>query len=259
MSSRFGTSDSDITDHEFSPELLHSRLVQVRESVARACLSCARDPNSVTLVGVSKTKPLEAIEAAARFGLQDFGENYIQEAKLKAEHFPDLKWHLIGHIQKNKVHTAAQIATVIHSLDSAELIRRLERSCAEQGRVVSGLIQVRLGHELTKSGVDPEDLFSLLDELRAADLHYLRLVGLMTIPPPAPSSEGNRPHFRRLRQLLEEIVARRYPFWSGQELSMGMSGDYQVAIEEGATYVRVGRAIFGDRNYKKLRTGVECV
>ena len=248
MNSRFGTLNSDAVDREFSSELLHARLVQVRESVTRACLSCGRDPNSITLVGVSKTKPLCAIEAAAGFGLQDFGENYVQEAKLKAEHFPDLKWHLIGNIQKNKAHVAAKIATVVHSLDSAELIRRVDKSCVEQGRVISGLIQVRLGHEDTKSGVDPENLFSLLEELKSADLHCLRLVGLMTIPPPAASPEGSRPHFRRLRELLEEIKARHYEFFSGSELSMGMSGDYQVAIEEGATYIRVGKAIFGNRN-----------
>lgn len=248
MNSRFGTLNSDAAEHEFSPELLHNRLVQVRESVTRACLSCGRDPNSVTLVGVSKTKPLCAIEAAARFGLQNFGENYVQEAKIKAEYFPDLKWHLIGNIQKNKAHVAVKIATVIHSLDSVELIKRIDRGCAEQGRSVSGLIQVRLGHEETKSGVDPENLFSLLEELKTADLQCLRLVGLMTIPPPAASPEGNRSHFRRLRELLEEVIARRYEFWSGRELSMGMSGDYQVAIEEGATYIRVGRAIFGSRN-----------
>ncbi len=248
MSSRFGTLNSGLAGNEFSPELLHARLVQVRESIARACLNCGRDPNSVTLVGVSKTKPLCAIEAAAELGLQDFGENYVQEARLKAKCFPHLHWHLIGNIQKNKVNAAAEIATVIHSLDSAELIRRIDRGCAEKGRTVSGLIQVRLGHEDTKSGIDPEDIFSLLEELKTADLRCLRLVGLMTIPPPVTSPEHNRPHFRRLRELLEEIKTRHYGFWLGSELSMGMSGDYQVAIEEGATYVRVGRAIFGSRS-----------
>ena len=240
--------NSDNINDEFSPELLHSRLVQVRESIVRTCLDCGRDPNSVKLVGVSKTKPLSAIEAASQLGLHDFGENYVQEAKLKAEHFPNLNWHLIGNIQKNKANMAASIATVIHSLDSVELIKRIDKYCAEHGRLVSGLIQVRLGHEDTKSGVDPENLFSLLEEIKSADIRYLRLVGLMTIPPPSANSEGSRPYFRRLRELLDEVIDNNYSFWSGQELSMGMSSDYEVAIEEGATYVRVGKAIFGNRS-----------
>lgn len=248
MSSRFGSLNSDDVNNEFSPELLHSRLVRVRESIVRTCLGCGRDPNSVKLVGVSKTKPLSAIEVASQLGLHDFGENYVQEARLKAERFPNLNWHLIGNIQKNKANTAASIATVIHSLDSVELIKRVDRYCAEHDRVVSGLIQVRLGHENTKSGVDPENLFSLLEELRTADIRCLRLVGLMTIPPPSASPEGSRPHFRYLRELLDKVIAGNYDFWSGRELSMGMSSDYEIAIEEGATYIRVGKAIFGNRN-----------
>ncbi|MGM9998895.1 MAG: YggS family pyridoxal phosphate-dependent enzyme [Candidatus Bruticola sp.] len=253
MDGRFGVlnSDASAAEADFSPENLHARLTQVRESIKRTCISCGRDPNSVVLIGVSKTKPLEALEAAARLGLRDFGENYIQEAKAKAEKLSAVNWHLIGNIQKNKVNAAVEFATVIHSLDSADIIRRIDRRCAERGRIISGLIQVRLGREATKSGVDPENLFALLDELKTYEPRYLRLVGLMTIPPPASNPEGNRPYFCRLRELLQEVLNHKYSFWAGQELSMGMSGDYNTAIEEGATFVRVGRAVFGSRKTVK--------
>ncbi|MGM9993014.1 MAG: YggS family pyridoxal phosphate-dependent enzyme [Candidatus Bruticola sp.] len=249
MDGRFGVLNSEISvaEADFSPEILRARLVQVRDSIRCACLSCGRDPNSVVLIGVSKTKPLKVLELAARLGLRDFGENYIQEAKVKAEQLPSVNWHLIGHIQKNKANAAADLAAVIHSLDSADIIKHIDRRCAERGRVISGLIQIRLGREATKSGVDPENLFALLDDLKSYEPKHLRLVGLMTIPPPTSDSEGSRPYFRCMRELLQEVLARRYSFWDGQELSMGMSCNYRIAIEEGATFVRVGRAIFGNR------------
>ncbi|HXE72991.1 MAG TPA: YggS family pyridoxal phosphate-dependent enzyme [Candidatus Nitrosotenuis sp.] len=226
------------------------RLARVREQIDRLCVKLGRDPGSVRLIGVTKGHPPEAIKAAIEAGLEDLGENYVQEARDKAARLPGVRWHLIGSLQRNKVNLAVDLFEAIHSLDSASLIMRVEKRCQERNRNLPGLIQVRLGGEETKHGVDPDQLFALLDALAAHPPTRLRLVGLMTIPPPGVDPEASRPHFRRLRGLLEEVRARGYPFWCGSELSMGMSDDYLVAIEEGATMIRLGRAIFGERARK---------
>lgn len=229
------------------PPTVRTRLGDVREAVDRTCVAMGRDPNSVRLIGVTKTLSPDEIKPAIQAGLEDLGESYVQEAREKASRLPGVRWHLIGHLQRNKVNLAVDLFETIHSLDSASLIRRLDRRCGERGRALPGLIQVRLGGEDTKTGVEPSEVFDLLEELVPDPPRFLRLVGLMTIPPPSPSPDGSRPYFQELRALLNRIVERGYPFWHGRELSMGMSDDYLVAVEEGATMIRVGTAIFGSR------------
>lgn len=241
------------------PELqlsLAQRLALVRERLERACQRAGRDPQSVRLVGVSKTKSLAVVEEAVRAGLRDFGENYVQELQKKAPKVPGVNWHLVGPLQKNKVKKAVAVIDFVHSLDSLDIILLAERRARELKRRLQGLIQVHLGDESTKSGLGPQEVIPLLESLTMAPPNYVSLVGLMTIPPPGPP-ERIRPYFRQLRQLLQEIEERKFEFWRGCELSMGMSDDFEVAIEEGATMVRVGRAIFGPRQYKQQSAEVQ--
>lgn len=233
-----------------SVDAFRAKLCAIRDAIDKACLACGRAPSSVKLVGVSKTVSAEGVKPAIEAGLEDLGENYLKEAREKAAKLPGVRWHLIGRLQSNKVNLAVDLVEMIHSLDSADLIRRVDKRCGERGCSLPGLIQVRLGEEATKSGVDPDDLFTLLDDLASDPPRYLRLVGLMTIPPPGKDPEDSRPYFRQLRKLLDQVTERKYPFWGGQELSMGMSEDYLVAVEEGATLVRVGRALFGARGQR---------
>ena len=171
----------------------------------------------------------------------------LQEAQRKASQLSGVRWHLIGHLQHNKVNAAVRFADVIHSLDSAELIEHVDRACLAAGRSIEGLLQIRLGGEESKSGIDPEDLNALLEALSLNAPRSLRLVGLMTIPPPCAEAAESRRYFVMLRDILADISARGYSFWQGRELSMGMSCDYIEAIKAGATYIRVGRALFGER------------
>lgn len=234
-------------------ETLRQRLAEVRTKIARTCERCGRKPNSVKLIGVTKTLSAEDILPAIEYGLEDLGENYIQELRSKVNSLPAVNWHFIGHLQRNKARYAVESASVIHSLDSLAIIRAIDRHCCERGLERSGLLQIRLGGENTKSGLNPEELWPLLEELKSEPPRCLRLVGLMTVPPPACCPEDNRQYFRYLNKLLENVKSRYSSFWQGSELSMGMSGDYLVAIEEGATMVRVGRAIFGERSPKIRR------
>ncbi len=228
-------------------DTLRGNLKAVRAAIVEACARSGRRADEVRLIGVTKTMPPEVVALAIELGMKDLGENYIQEASLKAKQLPPVNWHFIGHLQRNKAGQAVSFASYIHSLDSLGIIKAVDRRCEEHDVQVKGLIQVHLGDESTKSGVGPEELWPLLDELAQDPPKRLQLVGLMTVPPPVSVPEDNRPHFRHLRQLLQEIVERDYPFWRGRELSMGMSDDYLVAIEEGSTMVRVGRSLFGER------------
>jgi len=213
-----------------------ANLAAVRARIARAAERAGRDPGSVHLIAVSKTKPAALVRAALAAGATDFGENYVQEAVAKrAEVGAGGRWHLIGHLQRNKAARAVETFDCIQTVDSAALGTALARHAAEQQRTIHVLVEVRLGGEATKSGVDPEALPALLAELQSP---ALVVDGLMTVPPPG-DPEAARPHFRTLRALGERAGLR--------ELSMGMSDDFEVAIEEGATMVRVGRAIFGAR------------
>jgi pyridoxal phosphate enzyme (YggS family) len=227
---------------------LRERLDEVREKIASVARRCGREPEEITLVAVSKTHPVAAVRDALAAGATDFGENRIQEAetKIPALGIQTARWHLIGHLQANKVRRAVKLFDILHTLDSVSLAHRLDRSCAEEGRTeLPVLIQVDLAGEETKSGVAPTDLAEIVRIVNQCS--RLRLQGLMTLPPFFEDAEQVRPFFKRLRELRDELqttgsFGERYG-----ELSMGMTHDFEVAIQEGATIVRVGTAIFGER------------
>jgi pyridoxal phosphate enzyme (YggS family) len=227
---------------------LGQQLAEVRRRIESTALGCGRKPDEITLVAVSKTHPAEIVGEAVALGVGDLGENRVQEAETK---IPEVgrqaaRWHLIGHLQSNKARRAVQLFDVIHSLDSVDLAQRLDRMCAEENRdSLPVLIQVDLGGEETKSGVPETDLPALV---RAAnECERLRLIGLMTLPPFFDEANQTRPFFRRLRALRDELAGKGV-FGDGPgELSMGMTHDFEIAIEEGATMIRVGTAIFGAR------------
>jgi PLP dependent protein len=223
------------------------RLTGVRARVERAARSAGRDPSSVTLVAVSKTFPLSAVRAAYAAGQRVFGENRVQEALEKIDGSPDLaiQWHLLGHLQSNKARKVAVFAT-IQSVDSVDLLRKIDAAAFEAGRAPELLVQVDLAGETTKFGVAPIDVPRLFDT--GAACRAAQLVGLMTLPPAPETPEDARPWFRRLRELRDGWAASGVPASMLRELSMGMSGDFEVAVEEGATLVRVGTAIFGERH-----------
>lgn len=208
----------------------------MEERIARACHRAGRTREEITLIAVSKTFPVEAIREAYAAGLRDFGENYVQEFESKKPALADLegaRFHLIGHLQSNKSRRAAELFDVIQTLDTIKLARRLNDS----GKQLEVMIEVKLSEEETKTGAAVEDLPALVEAVRACP--QLRLSGLMTMPPWSDEAEASRPYFRRLRQLAEQYGLRG--------LSMGMSHDFEVAIEEGATHIRVGTALFGPR------------
>ena len=220
-------------------------LETVRRRIEAAAVRAGRDPASVTLVGVTKTVDAPRIREALEAGLLDAGENRVQEAREKMPLLPEtVRWHLVGHLQSNKALQAARLFRVIHSVDSVELLRRLDAAASKEGRTIDALVQVDLAGEPTKSGVGEEGLDEILEI--AASCERIALRGLMILPPYHPDPERARPWFRRLRLLLESVRARHVrPALT--ELSMGMTEDFEVAIEEGATLVRIGRALFGDR------------
>lgn len=227
---------------------LAQRLTRVRARIAAAADRSSRAREEVSLIAISKTQPSAVVSKLIELGATDIGENRVQEAEEKiAEVGRDkARWHLVGHLQANKARRAVTLFDVIHSLDSIDLARRLDRLCTEAGREsLPVLIQVDLGHEETKSGIDETELRSLVNEV--GSLKRLQLIGLMTLPPFFENPEDNRPFFRKLRELRDELAAQG-AFVNGKgELSMGMTHDFEVAIEEGATMVRVGTAIFGER------------
>ncbi len=228
---------------------LVDRLTALRQRITTAAQSAGRDPASVQLVAVSKTFPIEAVREAYAAGHRVFGENRVQEALEKIEAFnpADLRWHLIGHLQTNKAKKAAPGFAMIESVDSVELLQRLDRAAADVGATPELLIQIDLAGEATKFGARPEEATAILDA--AAQCTAARVVGLMTVPPIAAQPEDARPWFRKLRERRDQWLASGVPAPMLRELSMGMSGDFEVAIQEGATIVRVGTAIFGGRTY----------
>jgi hypothetical protein len=228
--------------------VIAERVADVRERIARAAERASRPPDAVRLVAVSKTFPPEAVREAFGAGVRDFGENRVQEAETKAPALDDLRsaglvWHLVGHLQSNKARRAVALFEVIESVDRVELARRLDRHGGEAGRRVRALVQVDLAGEETKSGLPADDLLPGLGEMRS--LGSLRVEGLMVLPPYFDDPERARPFFRRLRELRDRAAGQG--LLAGEELSMGMSHDLEVAVEEGATIVRVGTAIFGER------------
>ena len=224
------------------------RLTEVRARIERAARSAGRDPSSVTLVAVSKTFPISAIREAYEAGHRDFGENRVQEGLQKIAATGDLaiRWHLLGHLQTNKARKAAPAFAVIQSVDSIELLQKLDLAAAEAGQRPDFLIQVDLAGEATKFGVPPQEVPRLLEA--AAGCRAGRVTGLMTLPPAPDKPEDARPWFRQLRDLRDGWLASGVPAAMLRNLSMGMSGDFEVAVQEGATVVRVGTAIFGERH-----------
>jgi hypothetical protein len=225
--------------------VIPDRVAAVRERIARAAERASRPPGDVTLVAISKTHPAEAVRAAFAAGVRDFGENRVQEAEPKIASTADLgaSWHLVGHLQSNKARKAAALFGLIQSVDSLELALRLARAGAEEGRPVRVLVQVDLAGEETKFGLAEGELLPLLEALRGKE--GLRIEGLMVLPPYLDDPEHVRPYFRRLRSLRDQASAAG--LLEGRHLSMGMSHDFEAAVEEGATIVRVGTAIFGER------------
>jgi len=231
-------------------EHIPGRLAEIRARMAEAAGRSGRRPEDIRLIAVSKTHPIDAVRAAADAGQLDFGENKVQEALLKAAQTTDtgMRWHLIGHLQSNKAKKAAASVHFIHAIDSVDLLRRVDQAAAAAGRSVEVLVQVDLALEATKHGAAVDEvpaIFAAADECGAANL-----MGLMLLPPLAENSEGARPWFARLRGMRDRLRGQGVAETRLRELSMGMSHDFEVAIEEGATMIRVGTAIFGERHYE---------
>jgi PLP dependent protein len=234
-------------------EKISANLKAVEDRIRAAAARVGREPDDVKLIAVSKTHPAEVLREAIEAGAAVFGENKVQEAEGKiAEVGRDAaEWHLIGHLQSNKARKAVQLFDVIHSLDSIELAERLERICIEEQRPeLPVLVQVDLAREATKSGIDESDLPALVEFLRGCE--RLKFIGLMILPPFFDDAEAARPYFIQLRELRDKLAGKGAFKDARGELSMGMSHDFEVAIEEGATMVRVGTAIFGERHRQKI-------
>ncbi len=228
---------------------LVERLGNIRQRIEVAALRCNRDREGISLIAIGKSHPVEVLQVALEAGLSDLGENRVQEAeaKIAALGRHAAGWHLVGHLQANKARRAVRLFDVIHSLDSVSLALRLERMCIEEGRQeLPVLIQVDLGGEETKTGISSDCLPDMVKAL--AECRRLRLDGLMTLPPFFENAERSRPFFRRLGEMRDELKADGHFGERPGELSMGMSHDFEVAIEEGATMLRIGTAIFGERN-----------
>jgi PLP dependent protein len=226
---------------------MKERLKGVLDRIRQAALACGRDPRSVRLVAVSKTVSAERVRQAVAAGVDTLGENYIQEARAKIDALAALPvaWHFIGHLQTNKAKYAVRLFELIHTVDSLKLATELDRQAAKAGKTQRVLVQVNVSGEATKSGASEVEAGRLVAEI--AKLPHLSLEGLMTMPPFFDQPEKARPYFRGLRRLRDEIRQRDLPGVDLRELSMGMTGDFEVAIAEGATLVRIGTAIFGER------------
>lgn len=228
--------------------MLKDNLEEVERRIREACARSGRNREDVTLVAVSKTKPAEMIREIYDAGQRDFGENKVQEMTAKNEILPaDIRWHLIGHLQTNKVKYIVGKAHMIHSVDSVRLAQTISREAVKHECEVSILIEVNVAGEESKFGVAPEDTESLVRQI--ADLPGVKICGLMTIAPNVSNPEENRPVFKRLKELSVDIGDKNINNVTMNVLSMGMTGDYEVAVEEGATIVRVGTGIFGQRSY----------
>ena len=231
-----------------STATLRERLADVRERAGTAARRAGRAVDEITLIAITKTHSTEIMKAGLEAGLTDLGENRVQEAEAKITELgrETARWHLVGHLQSNKAARAVQLFDCIHSLDSVALAERLDRLCDTEGRQkLDVLIQIDLGGEKTKTGIDPRELPALLEALRSCS--RLKLIGLMTLPPYFENADCARPYFKTLRGLRDQLKSHGHFDDSSGELSMGMSHDFEIAIEEGATMVRVGTAIFGER------------
>ena len=227
---------------------MKNRIETIAARIEAAAKSAGRRRNAVRLVAVSKTVSAERVRQAVQGGITTLGENYIQEARDKIEALQDLSpsWHFIGHLQRNKAKVAVRLFDLIHSVDSIRLAREIDRQAAKQGKTQDVLIQVNTGKEASKSGVYLEEALALVRE--AGRMENIAIKGLMTLPPYFNAPDKVRPFFRDLRELQERIQAQTLPGVTMEELSMGMTGDFEAAIQEGATLVRIGTAIFGERS-----------
>ena len=228
--------------------MIQENIKLLEENIKKACEKVGRDVNEVTLIAVSKTKPYTAIEEALPTGVKDYGENKVQELCDKYEILPkDIKWHMIGHLQRNKVKYLVGKASLIHSVDSIRLAEQIEKEYAKADEIANILIEVNMAQEESKFGITSEETEQLVREI--AKFPHIRIKGLMTIAPYTDNPESNRVYFRNMKKLSVDIENKNIDNVSMSVLSMGMTGDYQVAVEEGATLVRVGTGIFGERNY----------
>jgi pyridoxal phosphate enzyme (YggS family) len=226
----------------------------IRQRIRAACDRCDREPNSITLLAVTKSQPPELVQAAADLGLVSFGENKVQEAKAKIPLCPGrLRWHFIGHLQSNKCRDAVELFEMIQSVDSLPLAQEISKRATQAARTLPVLLEVNVAGEASKFGYPPERLLADLKEIGA--LPRIEIHGLMAVPPWSAEPEKSRPHFRRLREL--KLECERTLGIPLPHLSMGMSGDFEVAIEEGATMVRLGTALFGPRSKAKPRAATE--
>jgi pyridoxal phosphate enzyme (YggS family) len=227
--------------------MIHANVDTIRQRMADACQRVGRAPGEVTLVAVSKTFSAEAIREAVRAGVTDLGENYVQELLAKREQLASehIRWHFVGRLQSNKVRHLAPWICLIHAVDNAGAAQEIDRRAARAGRVIDFLVEVNTTGEETKFGISPDATVSFVRSL--TDLMHVRVAGLMTIGPFLPDPEGSRPMFRTLRRLRDQVRDLGQANVTMEHLSMGMTGDFEVAIEEGATLIRIGTAIFGSR------------
>ncbi len=227
--------------------MVKENLEAVRQNILGACRRVGRSPDEVTLIAVSKTKPIDLLREAMACGAADLGENKVQELVAKREAIGGgVNWHFIGHLQRNKVKQVAGSVTLIHSVDSIRLAEQIEVECSKKNVIQDVLVEINMAEETTKFGTAQKDAGELVRQM--ASLRHVRVRGLMTVAPYVEDAEENRIHFRGLRKLLVDINAQNVDNVYMDVLSMGMSGDYEVAIEEGATMVRVGTGIFGVRS-----------
>lgn len=230
--------------------MLKENLKEVQENILKACEKSGRNPEDVTLIAVSKTKSVPMLQEIYDENIRDFGENKVQELVEKYDELPqDIKWHMIGHLQRNKVKYIVDKVCLIHSVDSYRLAEEINIQAKKKNITVPILVEVNIAEESSKFGIHAEDAIALVEQI--AQLENVRIKGLMTIAPFVENPEDNRQYFRSIRQLSVDIAAKNIDNVSMNVLSMGMTGDYMVAIEEGATMVRVGTGIFGERNYNK--------
>lgn len=228
--------------------MLAENLQNVEERIQAACARANRDRNEVTLIAVSKTKPVSMLEEVYAEGIRCFGENKVQELTEKHDKLPsDVKWHMIGHLQRNKVKYIVDKVDLIHSVDSVRLAETIEQEAVKKDVIVPVLVEVNVAEEDSKFGLKVNEVLSIIEEI--SKFPHIRIKGLMTIAPYVENPEENRPVFARLRKLSVDIAEKNIDNVSVEILSMGMTNDYEVAIEEGATMVRVGTGIFGERNY----------
>ena len=230
--------------------MLKENLANVEKNIEQACKNAGRSRDEVTLIAVSKTKPVEMLQEIYDENIRDFGENKVQELCSKMEQLPsDIRWHMIGHLQRNKVKYIVGKVELIHSVDTYRLAEEINIQAKKQNVIVPILVEVNIAHEESKFGISAEDAILLVEEI--SKLGNIRITGLMTIAPYVENPEDNRLYFRKIKQLSVDITNKNIDNVFMEILSMGMTGDYMVAIEEGATMVRVGTGIFGERNYKQ--------